>query len=91
MATDKQKRPHRIADALGFPEGTVGKGLYIQIYSNRTVNIEGNCNVLNYSDEKVAINTQNSILNICGSDLSISEFGEQNLNITGCIKSVSFC
>lgn len=91
MASNKRKRSERFSKSLGFPEGTVGKGLYIQIYSDCTVNIEGNCTVLNYSDKKVAVNTPNSILNVCGENLSIEEFGPDTLNITGCIKSVSFC
>ena len=81
----------RIVGAVGMPECAVSSELFIQLYSNKAVSIEGNCSVLNYSDEKIAINTAGNILKVCGSDLNIEQFGNGCLEITGCIVSVSFC
>lgn len=82
---------NKFSTALGFPEGTSSKSFYIQLYSNHSINIEGNCTVLNFNEQKICINTPECIVNICGENLAIDEFAEQSLNITGCINSVTFC
>ena len=82
---------NKFSTALGFPEGTSSKSFYIQLYSNHSINIEGNCTVLNYTDCKININAPDCIISVCGENLAIDEFSVGNLNITGSIKSVSFC
>lgn len=87
----KKSRSDRFSSALGFPDGALSKSLYIQLYSSSCVNIEGNCTVLNYTDCKININAPDGIISVCGENLAIDEFSVGNLNITGSIKSVSFC
>lgn len=90
MASKEKNRANKLSKAIGLPEGALGRSLYVQLYSNTTVNIEGNCSVLNYSQTKIAINAPDSILNIIGTDLSIDEFSQDYLNISGQITSISF-
>lgn len=92
MKLQKKKSNHnKFSKALGFPEGTSSKSFYIQLYSNNSINIEGNCTVLNFNEQKISVNTPECIVNICGENLAIDEFAEQSLNITGSINSVTFC
>ena len=87
----KRKRILRqVVQASGLPEDVILGSPRILLRGDRTLFIENHQGVVEYSAEKLRIKTLLGVLSVEGSSLTLSALGEEDLMLTGTIKSIAF-
>ncbi len=81
---------NKINHYLDLPEGLLSGGARVELQSDERALIDCKCTVLQYSDEKIKINTGTGIIAFFGKNLSINSLNRESAVITGKIKKVEF-
>jgi sporulation protein YqfC len=85
---DKVKR--KITAALALPKEIVLNLPLISMYGSEELDIENYKGVVEYTDEKIRINTTAGIIKIEGRKLLLKQVTSENISITGTIVSMEF-
>lgn len=86
----KKNAIRQVVQASGLPEDVILGTPRVLLRGDRMLLIENHQGVVEYSAEKMRIKTAIGILSVDGSTLTLSSLGEEDLMLTGVIKSISF-
>lgn len=86
----KKNAIRQVVQASGLPEDVILGTPRVLLRGDRMLLIENHHGVVEYSAEKMRIKTAIGILSVDGSTLTLSSLGEEDLMLTGVIKSISF-
>ena len=86
----RKKIVQQAVQASGLPEDVILGTPRILLRGNRILFIENHQGVVEYGAEKLRVKTQLGLLTVEGVALTLSELGEEDLMLTGTIKSISF-
>ena len=86
----RKKVIRRVVAASGLPEDVVLGAPRVLLRGDRVLFIENHQGVVEYSAEKLRMKTMLGVLSVEGAALTLSELGEEDLMLTGTIKSISF-
>jgi len=78
----------KVASALSLPGEVVLDLPFVSMMGKNEVSVENYKNILEFTDEKIRINTNSGILNIEGRKLHIKRITSENILISGAIGSV---
>lgn len=81
---DKQKEQRRVSAIPSANES------FIEVSGNHEILIEGSKGVLEYTSEKVRVNTASMLLTVCGRGLNLRCISDSALIIDGFITSLNF-
>ncbi|MBQ1474221.1 MAG: YabP/YqfC family sporulation protein [Ruminococcus sp.] len=81
---DKQKEKRRVSAIPSANES------FIEVSGNHEILIEGSKGVLEYTGEKVRVNTASMLLTVCGRGLNLRCISDSALIIDGFITSLNF-
>ncbi len=94
----RRKNAHRseniiesITRSLDLPQDAVSGYAHIEISGNREAIIEGCQGVLEYGDNRIALNTGKLTVRICGCNLTIISMQNGQAVIKGTITGVDYC
>lgn len=76
---------------LEFPASTLSKGAHIELFSNKSVLIDGCAGVIEYTSEFIKINIGKGSMSFVGNNLQIKFFDDEQLSIDGEISNIEFC
>jgi len=76
--------------ASGLPEDVILGTPRVLLRGDRMLLIENHQGVIEYCAEKLRVKTSLGVLGVDGVALTLSELGEEDLMLTGGIKSISF-
>ena len=80
----------RIDAALELPPGTMGRGVHIELDSNREAVVDGCRGVLEYDDELVRLNTARGQVKLTGRGLVIRSLSEDQAIVSGLFLTIEF-
>lgn len=80
----------RLTDVLEIPKETVLNIPIISLTGNRDLMVENFSNILEYSEERIRLNTKSGILAIEGKKLEARSMTNEVIKIRGYIESISF-
>lgn len=80
----------QVVQASGLPDDVVLGMPRVLLRGNRMLFIENHQGVVEYSTEKLRIKTALGILDVEGSTFMLVKLGEEDLMLTGSIKSISY-
>ena len=86
-----EKIINSISRNLDLPTDTVSGYAHIEMSGNREIIIEGCRGVLEYSDQRIALNTGKLTVRLCGCDMTIISMQGSQAVIKGVITCVDFC
>jgi sporulation protein YqfC len=86
----KERVKRKIASALSLPKEIVLNLPLISIYGNEEITIENYKGMIEYSEEKIRINTAKGIISIKGRNLIVNQITAENISIGGGLTSVEF-
>lgn len=86
----QKKTLRRVVQASGLPEDVVLGAPRLLLRGDRTLLIENHHGIVEYGQEKLRVQTMLGILEISGSALNLSALGEEDLMLTGQIRSIVF-
>ena len=86
-----EKIINSISRNLDLPTDTVSGYAHIEMSGNREIIIEGCRGVLEYSDQRIALNTGKLTVRLCGCDMTILSMQGSQAVIKGVITCVEFC
>ncbi len=88
--TEKKNFRQLISHSLAIPEDMLLDIPRISISGNRELEIENYKNVLEYTEETIALNCKDYMIKICGRKLEITSITDEFIGIRGVISSISF-
>ena len=80
-----------ITRSLDLPQDAVSGYAHIEISGNREAIIEGCQGVLEYGDNRIALNTGRLTVRICGCNLTIVSMQNGQAVIKGTITGIDYC
>ena len=80
----------RIDAALELPPGTMGRGVHIELDSNREAVIDGCRGVLEYDDEIVRLNTARGQVKLTGKGMVIRSLSDDQAIVSGLFLTIEF-
>lgn len=84
----KHKLIGRMAEKMGAPEGVIGNSPLVSIFGTEKVTVEGHGAIFEYTQDRIRVDSADGLITVKGSNLTITFFSEQFMEITGIIKSV---
>ena len=80
----------KLVNALELPKEIIFNLPLITIVGNEEINIENYKGVIEYSPEKIRINTECGVLKINGEKLSFKQITAENIIVTGVIQTLEY-
>lgn len=90
MNEKKTREKQTWSDSLGLPRDAVKGETIITATGRSSLRIENYRSILIYSDTKIRIQAKRYKLSILGKRLRILYYDKDEMEITGCIETVSF-
>ena len=85
-----QKKKKKLVNTLELPKEIIFNLPLITIVGNEEINIENYKGVIEYSPEKIRINTECGVLKINGEKLSFKQITAENIIVTGVIQTLEY-
>lgn len=86
----KTKILRQVVQASGLPEDVVLGAPRLLLRGDRMLFIENHHGVVEYSPDKMRVKTMLGVLEINGAMLTLSALGEEDLMVSGQIRSIAF-
>ena len=86
----RKKMVRRVVQASGLPEDVILGAPRVLLRGDRILFIENHQGIVEYNADKLRIKTLLGVLSVEGATLTVSELGQEDLMLTGTIKSISF-
>jgi sporulation protein YqfC len=90
----KEKQPknvlQKITSALEVPEEIVQNVPFITITGSGTFEVENYKGIIEYSTDKLRINTPSGVVSVIGKSLTLSRITSESLRVDGKIRSIEF-
>ena len=86
----RQKPKEAIAKGLSLPRDVVFGDFIITLTGNQEVLIENYRGILSYDDQKISIQGNHVVLNICGSHLAIDYYSQEAMKVLGRIERLEY-
>ncbi|MBQ9491453.1 MAG: sporulation protein YqfC [Firmicutes bacterium] len=80
----------KLVNTLELPKEIIFNLPLITIVGNEEINIENYKGVIEYSPEKIRINTECGVLKINGEKLSFKQITAENIIVTGIIQTLEY-
>ena len=80
----------KLVNTLELPKEIIFNLPLITIVGNEEINIENYKGVIEYSPEKIRINTECGVLKINGEKLSFKQITAENIIVTGVIQTLEY-
>ena len=80
----------KLVNTLELPKEIIFNLPLITIVGNEEINIENYKGVIEYSPEKIRINTECAVLKINGEKLSFKQITAENIIVTGIIQTLEY-
>lgn len=80
----------RIESMLDLPEGALSGELTVELCGTRRVILDGECDILLYTDDTVCVRSKGQTLRVTGHRLTLESIGSGSMVLTGAIASVEF-
>jgi len=81
----------KAAHVLELPDNVVSNEAHIEITGCNEIVIDGCKGILMYDENGIKINAGKHSVQISGGSLLVSSFNDENMIITGRVKSIEFC
>ena len=88
--TKRQSVPKKIAKTLDIPEDILFNAPRLLMTSNKDLRIENYISILVYETDKIALTTNEYIIEIDGKNLNITIITDEEISITGAVMSINF-
>ena len=85
-----EKVKREITEALALPKEIVLNLPLISLYGNEELNLENYKGVVEYTSERIRINTSKGILKIEGRNLLLKQVTSENISVTGGIVKIEY-
>lgn len=86
----KGKFKEGFTESLHLPKDLMFGAVIVTATGNQEIYIENYKGLLEYSDDKIKLQTKNCNLTICGKNLVISYYTNDEMKITGCIGCIRY-
>ena len=86
----KQKIKAELTESLRLPKDLMFGAVIVTATGDREVYVENYKGILEYSDEKIKLQTKTCYLTITGRNLVISYYTNDEMKIIGCIQSIRY-
>ena len=87
---DERKNKKSILKSLDFTKKIAKKSVYIEIYDNNEIVLEGCKGILEYNDTTVKVNTGSYVFSVVGRGINIKCLTEASMVISGFITTIEF-
>ncbi len=81
---------NKIVRKLDLPPDVPGGSTIVTVYGTHDVKIENYLSILEYSPEYIKLLGRNIRIEICGKQLIIDEFSNDECNVFGCIEILKY-
>ena len=86
----KNKLKAELTESFHLPKDLMCGSVIVTATGNQEVYVENYKGILEYSDEKIKLQTKNCYLTISGKNLVISYYTNDEMKITGCIQCIRY-
>ena len=86
----KKKPKEVIAKGLSLPRDVVFGDFIITLTGNCEAYIENYKGIVSYDENKISIQGNHVVLNICGCDLAVDFYSQESMKIKGKIKRLEY-
>lgn len=86
----KSRLKEEFTESLQLPKDLMLGAVIVTATGNREVYVENYKGILEYSEDKVKLQTKHCNLTICGKNLVISYYTNDEMKISGCIQSIRY-
>ncbi|MBQ4529556.1 MAG: sporulation protein YqfC [Lachnospiraceae bacterium] len=86
----KNKLKAELTESFHLPKDLMFGSVIVTATGNQEVYVENYKGILEYSDEKIKLQTKNCYLTISGKNLVISYYTNDEMKITGCIQCIRY-
>ena len=86
----KNKLKAELTESFHLPKDLMFGADIVTATGDREVYVENYKGILEYSDEKIKLQTKNCYLTISGKNLVISYYTNDEMKITGCIQCIRY-
>lgn len=88
--TKRQRVQKKIAKTLDIPEDILFNAPRLLMTSNTDLRIENYKSILIYEPDKIALTTDEYVIEIAGKNLNITIITDEEISITGIVMSIIF-
>lgn len=81
----------RLVQSMDIPRLAMKGCPHIEMEGNREAIIDGCIGILEYDEDRIALNLGSIGIRFCGTDMRIVSFETQRTVICGCFATVEFC
>ena len=85
---DKNLLKTRITESTGMPKDVLLGIPYLSVTGRNEVRIENFRGIIEYNDHIIRVQTKNGKINVCGQNLLIQTYADNEMIITGCIGNI---
>ena len=85
-----EKVKREITEALALPKEIMLNLPLISLYGNEELNLENYKGVVEYTSERIRINTSKGVLKIEGRNLLLKQVTSENISVTGGIVKIEY-
>lgn len=86
----KGKFKEELTESLRLPKDMMLGAVIVTATGDRELYVENYKGLLEYSDDKVKLQTKTCCLTICGKNLVISYYTDEEMKIVGCISCIRY-
>lgn len=86
----KHKLKEEFTESLHLPKDLMFGSVIVTATGNREIYVENYKGILEYSEDKLKLQTKHCNLTICGKNLVISYYTNDEMKVTGCIQSIRY-
>ncbi|MDE6313001.1 MAG: YabP/YqfC family sporulation protein [Lachnospiraceae bacterium] len=86
----KGKLKEELTESLRLPKDLMFGAVIVTATGDREIYIENYKGLLEYSDDKIKLQTKTCTLTICGKNLVISYYTNDEMKIIGCIGCIRY-
>lgn len=86
----KNKLKAELTESFHLPKDLMFGAVIVTATGDREVYVENYKGILEYSDEKIKLQTKDCYLTISGRNLIISYYTNDEMKITGCIQCIRY-
>ena len=80
----------KAADWLDFPDGVLPSQAHLEIFGNRRILLDGNCDVTECGEDLLVLTVGKTTLRFRGRELCLAAFDRQSAVLEGRLSSIEF-
>lgn len=87
----KEEIADSVSQALHLPDDMLSGAPIMTVLGRRKLHIENYKGIIEYTPERIRVQTKHGRIHICGKHLLILVFTQEDMEISGYISTIEFC